>query len=238
MIAGRDIAFGLLRFRLFDKAGDRQCALARGDRLPAGDIAIAGLGAVGGDAKGDEQTGFRSFGGPTDRLVKSLRIGDRMIRRHDQHLPVQVAGGNPQGGDRGGRRGVAAGGFEQQPGRLDADLAQLLGNDEAVLLIGDDQRRREPVLPGDPPHRLLQQAGLAEQREQLLRVKRARHRPEARAGAPGQDHRVNHVLTNTPRTLLRRCPYSGVSHQAFLAKRFPGPRATARAFPGRPGRRS
>src|SRR5437899_2618807 len=83
-----------------------------------------------------------------------------------------------------------------------------------MLLIGDDQGWREAGPIDDPPHGLLQQADLAEQRQQLLRVERARHRPEAGAGAPGQDHRVDHVLTIPPR------PYSGVAHQAFpLASR-------------------
>ena len=68
-----------------------------------------------------------------------------------------------QRGDAGRRRGVAADRLEQQRLRRHADLAQLLGDDKAVLLIGDDQRAAKARRAGDAQRRLLQQAVMAEQ---------------------------------------------------------------------------
>ena len=65
-------------------------------------------------------------------------------------------------GDARGGRGVAADRLEHDRLRRDAGQAQLLGDDEAVLVIGDDERRREALAVGDAQRRLLQQAALAD----------------------------------------------------------------------------
>ena len=54
IIAGGDIALGLRRLRLLDKARHGEGALTALDRLPAGDIAIAGLGAIRRNAERHE----------------------------------------------------------------------------------------------------------------------------------------------------------------------------------------
>ena len=97
--------------------------------------------------------------------------------------------------DAGGGCGVAADRLEQQGPRRRADLAQLLGDDKAMLFIGDEQRRGKAVAIGDAAQGLLQQAVVAEQTQQLLGIKGARHRPQPGAGAAGQDDRVNHCGT-------------------------------------------
>ncbi len=96
-----------------------------------------------------------------------------MIGRQQQHKCVRSGLGQRQRRHAGGGRGVAADRFENQRQRRGVDLAQLLGDDKAVLLIGDQQRRREPIGVADPPYRLLQQAVVTEQPQQLLGVERA-----------------------------------------------------------------
>ena len=71
------------------------------------------------------------------------------------------------------------------------NLAQLLGDDEAMFFVGDEERRGKPPVIRNPPHGLLQQAVPAEQRQQLLRIERAGHRPQpgartARTERPGK----------------------------------------------------
>ena len=61
---------------------------------------------------------------------------------------------------------------------VDGDFAQLLGDDEAVLVVADHQRSRE-TLPHDALHRVLQHGPLADQREKLLGIAFPRNRPQA-----------------------------------------------------------
>src|SRR6266403_527515 len=79
-------------------------------------------------------------------------------KRDTAKAPSTPLSDEPQRGDAGRRGGVAAHGLEHHRTGDGADLAQLLGDDETVLLIGDDQRRRKPNIAGDPEHGLLQQA--------------------------------------------------------------------------------
>ena len=55
-------------------------------------------------------------------------------------------------------------------------------------------RRRRSASVGDPARGLLQQAALAGQRQKLLRVERARHRPQPRARTARQNNRMNHAI--------------------------------------------
>ena len=102
----------------------------------------------------------------------------------------------PESGDaRGGGR-VAADRLEQQRARNDRDLAQLLGDDEPMLFIGDHQGRGEALPARDPANRLLQQAVMAEEAQQLFWVERTRHRPEPCARTAGQDDGVDHASSS------------------------------------------
>src|SRR6185436_10581620 len=82
--------------------------------------------------------------------------------------------------------------------RGDADVAQLLDDREAMLLVGDDAGRLHVDAGvgegGGAARRLLEQRLVARaaadtEREVLLRVERAAERPEARAAPAGEDHR-------------------------------------------------
>ena len=78
---------------------------------------------------------------------------------------ISASGSSAASGERGDgdrRRGVASERLENGGARRDPALPELLGDDEAVLVIGDDQRRGEARPVRDAKRRLLQQACCAE----------------------------------------------------------------------------
>jgi hypothetical protein len=62
-----------------------------------------------------------------------------------------------QGRHRYRRCGVAAHGLQQDARRLHADLPHLLGHDEAMVFVADQQRGMQPVDPLQTLNGLLQQ---------------------------------------------------------------------------------
>ena len=86
---------------------------------------------------------------------------------------MRLALGQHQCGDAGSGSGVAPDGLKQQGTRARPRLSQLFGDYEAVLFVGDEERRCETARVGDAPHGLLQQAVIAEQPQQLLGIKGA-----------------------------------------------------------------
>ena len=84
-----------------------------------------------------------------------------MVGGEHQQQRVIAAGGGLQGGHGYGGGGVTAHGLQQDAGRFDADLAHLLGHDEAVVLVADQQGRRQMRQPLQPLLGLLQQGGVA-----------------------------------------------------------------------------
>ena len=91
-------------------------------------------------------------------------------------------------------RGVAAERLEHDRCTL-AGQAQLFGGREAVILAAYDQHvvgqrmiARQAV---EAQRGRLQQRMFAEQADQLFRKALARHRPQARAGAAGENHRLH-----------------------------------------------
>ena len=116
--------------------------------------------------------------------------------RHHQHRVV-AAFERLQRGQRQRRRRVAAHRLEQQRGGGDAQLAQLVEHQEAVLVVADDQRRGDAAMPlaverlrGAPPP-----AGTGCESPVSARncfgKPAARQRPQPRAAAAGHDHRLN-----------------------------------------------
>ena len=217
MLARGDIGLRLFRAGLLDKFGDRKDALGAVQFAAAPDVAIAGLGALRRDAKADQRAGARRGCGAFDGVGKGREIADRVVGRHDQHQRIGFRLGQRQGGDAGGGGRVAADRLEQERARNGRDLAQLLGDDEPMLFIGDQQGRGEALPVGHPANRLLQQAVAAEEAQQLFRVKRARHRPEPCTRAAGQNDGMNHASSSWPtgrtystfaEALCRHTPFS------------------------------
>ena len=188
--AGGEEGLGGGQIGLLHEAGDRH---RRGgiEGLGGLDIAIARFRRRGHDAEGHQPTGLggRDTGGHGG--AEALGAVDHMVGRQDQQQGIGAAGGGLQGGDRHGGGGVAAEGFEEDAGRLHANLAQLLGHDEAVILVADQQGGRQLRQALQPQLGLLQQGviALAGQGPVLLGITGAGEGPEAGAGAAAKDHR-------------------------------------------------
>jgi len=78
--------------------------------------------------------------------------------------------------------------LKQNAGELDADLLGLLGDNEAILGIGDNDGCRIAGGIGHALQRLLKQADLTRQRQELLGAHRTRQRPQPRSLATGKNH--------------------------------------------------
>jgi hypothetical protein len=102
------------------------------------------------------------------------------IERHQPH---------GHGGD--GRRRIPGDGLEQDPPRLHADLPQLLIDDEPMLVVANHDGRIEPGVVDAPRDRVLDQRTVGSELQELLRIERPRQRPQPRAGAAGQNDRMN-----------------------------------------------
>ena len=90
--------------------------------------------------------------------------------------------------ERDGRRGVAALGLQQDGGGRQPHLAQLLGDEEAVGFVANDDG---PQDAGNPASRAAVSWSMVRSpvsARSCLGMQLARQRPEARAGAAGEDH--------------------------------------------------
>ncbi len=212
MLAGGKVFLGADRIGLLDELGDLEDAVDRLKGAAATNVAVAGLGALGLDAQTNDGAVAGGRRGAIDGGGEGLDNRDRMIRGEQQQQRLGVALGQAQRGGAGRRSGVAADRLEQHRPGCHRDLAQLFGDDEPVLFVGDDERRREALRIGDPPHRLLQQTLAAEQAQELLRVERTRHRPQPGARTAGQNDRVDHA---NPSNRRRGAADSGSRHTRF-----------------------
>ena len=98
------------------------------------------------DAEGDELALLGRGERGTDSRLECSDIANHMVRgQHQQHriVPCRVLQGRERG-QRDRRRGVATEGLEHDRARLDLDLPQLLGDEEAVRIVADDDRRGPP----------------------------------------------------------------------------------------------
>ena len=163
-----------------------------GQRRAALDIAIAGLRPTRGNAEGDQPPGRGRRQRGSDRGEEAVGRADVVIGGQHQQQRFRIALAENEGGGGGGRRGVAADRLEHDRLGLDRQVAQLLGDQEAMILVADQQRRGEAGRIADPLHRRLQQADIGDQRHDLLRIGGTRQRPQPRAGAARENHRMDH----------------------------------------------
>lgn len=105
-----------------------------------------------------------------------------MVCRHDQKAGFRVLFEGRQAGQSQRRRGISAYRLEQDASGCQAGGVQLLGDQEAVLVVADHQRGGAAIDAFQTPRGFLQQGiVLGVQLQELLRVMLARHGPEARA---------------------------------------------------------
>ena len=94
--------------------------------------------------------------------------------KHEQQrvtLRSARSGRECRDGDRGRR--IPADGLENDRARLDADLPQLLGDEEAMRLVADDDRIRDFRQPNRPECSVLDHRAFADERQELLGVQLA-----------------------------------------------------------------
>ncbi len=184
----RDVTLGGLRIRLFDETLD--CEHIFSERRGRADIAVFGRRAIRAHAEGDDLSIRRGVRSALACGDKARCVGHDMIggkRDHDRIVAALKREGRA-GRDR--RSGIAPRRLEQDIG-LDLHLGELLGNDEAILPVGDHDRAAEHGRIGDALERFLERRELAEQREKLLRPALARSRPQPRPGAAAHDQRYD-----------------------------------------------
>ena len=105
--------------------------------------------------------------GAFDRLHEGGTISHDMVRGHQQQNAVGIFIGDHQGCDGCGRCGVAPDRLQDDGLRRDCCLTHLLGDQETVFDIADDQRRLK-VLVLHAQNGVLDQAVLSGQGQQLL----------------------------------------------------------------------
>ena len=174
--------------RLLDEPRDREGARCVVERGADGDVAVAGLGRGRAHAERHDVAGARGLRGGGEVRVQHVGVGDHVIGgEQPQHGVGIVLGDQDRGGGDGGG-GVAANRLQQDARGDDAGGAELLGDQETVLLVAHDDRRGEAVAAG-AERGFLEQGVLGDQRPELLGEALARDRPEAGAGAAGEDDR-------------------------------------------------
>ena len=191
VIALLDELLRAIQRRLLDEALDflRLRGAEPGTRFDL-QIAVAGFRARRLDAESDDIALVGRLDRRLHRFCKRLRISDRMVGRHHEGDRVRTELlVDEMSGDRSGRGSIAAVRFEQQRGVADAGGAQLLGDHEAVLRRADHHRPDRLLDLVAAQHRVLEQAGGAQQRQELLGMLLARQRPQPRAAATGQQYR-------------------------------------------------
>ena len=151
-----------------------------------------------------ELTRLRRADGDPCRALERRHIPDHVVGRQDQQHRIDRVGVAADAFERGvrgecdGGRGIATERLENGRPWADMQLAHLLGHQEPVRLVAHDQRRRSGE-PLETQYRLLQQGARPGERQQLLRIQLTRQRPQARAGAAGENDWSEHaVQTSQP----------------------------------------
>ncbi len=127
------------------------------------------------------------MGGGLKRTLQGRVVRDRGVRRHHPQDGVRVFFRHQHGGGGDGRRAVTADRLQHDAGVGDTRGAQLLGDQKPMLLIADDDRRGE-ARTGGTQGGFLHHRPLRHQRPELLGEAFPRYRPQAGAGAAGQDN--------------------------------------------------
>ena len=109
------------------------------------DVAVARFRRCGHDAEGHQPAGLRFRAPGVDGGAEVGGITDHMVGGEHQQQRVLTTGCGLECGDGHGRSRVAPHGLQQDRAGLLADLAHLLGHDEAVVVVADQQGRRQVV---------------------------------------------------------------------------------------------
>ena len=187
MAPGLDEAVGDLQLGLFHEARDLVAAGGGRQVVAALDVAVAGLRPARLDAEHHEAALARGGLSCGDRLGEHADVGHVVVGGKDQHHRVGI-GLRQLVSDHGdGRRGAAAARLEIERTQRASGRLHLVLHQEAMVEARDDGRGLDAAHARQPLERGLEGALIAEQRKELLGIALARHGPQARAAAPGED---------------------------------------------------
>ena len=144
--------------------------------MPGADIAVLGRRPCRPHAEGDDAAHRRRISREAAYFGEGRGIGDDVIGGKRNHERIAVALGRKGGARRDRRAGIAPQRLQQDVG-LDADGGELLGDEKAILGVGDDDRPAEQSRIGHPADRILERRFRTEQRQELLGATLARRRP-------------------------------------------------------------
>jgi hypothetical protein len=153
--------------------------------LAALDVAVPVSGQRGSMPKTTSCPGARRPA-PRPPLGEMRLVGHVVVGGQHQHHASGVLAHELVRDDRDRGRGAAARRARVERAS-DAPGAHLVLDQEPVVQARDHGRGLDAAHAGEARERFLERAGLAEQRQELFRVALARHRPQSRAGAPGED---------------------------------------------------
>ena len=156
-------------------------------RLTDFDIAVAGFRCGRLHPESDDVTRTGGVGGSLKRGLQGGVIGDRGIRRHHPQDGVRILFRHQHRGRGDCRGAVAADRFQHDARIFYTGGAQLLGDQEAMLLVADNNWRRETRV-GGAQSGFLHHRPVRHQRPELLGEAFPRDRPQPCAGTAGQDN--------------------------------------------------
>ncbi len=192
--ARREHRLGRRARGLLDEARDPQHARGRRQRLARLDVAVAGLGPRRGDAEGHELAGVGHRHGGIQRAIERVGLVHQVVGRADpeQRLAALLLA-DVERGERDRSRGVAPDRLEQaMVGERRIDRLELAPHQEVLRLGADRDHMLRAGAPEHPTRGLLEQRLRADQRRELLGQGVAAHRPQAGAGAAGEDYGDQH----------------------------------------------
>ncbi len=174
---GLDELGGALDVGFFDEVRNPADAFGQ-QRIVAGlDVAIAGFRFSGRHAEQHHLTALGGHGGQGQGALQGFLVFEHVVGRQHQHQLVATFVEQHHRGQRHGRCGVAPEGLHEDALGLQLAVAQLLVDDETVVLVADHDRCVHAI-----EHQALE--GLLEQRvftgqgEELLGELFTRKRPE------------------------------------------------------------
>ncbi|MOA02325.1 hypothetical protein D3C78_1217720 [compost metagenome] len=177
IVAAGQVVAGGGQVRLLDEAVNCKAAGTHGGALL--NVAVAGFRVGGDDAEGHQLAGGGQRQCGLDAGMEGRHVLDQVVGGEHQQDRIVGLGDRLQRRQGDGRRSVAADRLKQDAGALHTQLAQLLGSEEAVLLVADQPRQADiqsiQTLDGRLQHG---QLGIG-QRQKLLGIELARQRPQA-----------------------------------------------------------
>ena len=186
-IAVGHVFLGGRAIRFLDEGSHLVDAFRPGQGLARADVAEAGHGLGRGDSEDHDRPGARRRGGDLRRGVEPGGVADQVVGGEHEHDPIaRGVSGDPRRRRGDGRGRVTRLGLEEER-RLDAGLGKRFVDEEAMLAVGDHDRRFEKRIVGDAGERRGEGRCVAAQGQEGLRHDVVRRRPKTGPGAAGED---------------------------------------------------